>query len=313
MASLEEDDEEDYMSMAIPDSTTAPSQPETSVQRRARKQREAEGLARQPSKAELARQTAAKRDEALNTSLPKTSKGYQMMARLGFKAGSALGKEGNEHARTEPLGVVVKEGRAGVGMEGERKRKFKEVGEDMNGLEDEKKRETEGQFRERQGKKMEEKRAESMCWSAMQVLELFETKPGENQSQAESDGDRDRKTATEPTKQINVLWRGLVRDRQEKEQERRMRYDLHQSLSRNATYDDAEKDKQDHHVWGTEEEELEEEDQELDQFKALEPAERLGRMVIYLREQWRYCLWCKCQYPDGTMGGCPGLGEDEHG
>ncbi|KAL8972192.1 MAG: hypothetical protein Q9183_000675 [Haloplaca sp. 2 TL-2023] len=313
MASLAEDEEEDYMSMAIPDCTTAPSQPETSVQRRARKQREAEGRARQTSKAELARQTEAKRDEALNTSLPKTSKGYQMMARLGFKAGSALGKEGNEHARTEPLDVVVKEGRAGVGMEGERKRKFREMGDDVNGPENAKKRETESQFRDRQGKEREERRAESMCWSAMRVLESFETKPGENQSSAENDGDRGRRTATEPTKQINVLWRGLVRDRQEKEQERRMRYDLHQSLSRNATYDDAAEDKQDQRAWGTEEEELEEEDQELDQFKALEPAERLRRMVIYLREKWRYCLWCKCQYPDETMDGCPGLGEDEHG
>ncbi|KAL8737810.1 MAG: hypothetical protein Q9181_001344 [Wetmoreana brouardii] len=308
-----EDDEEDYMSMAIAEPNSILSKPESSVQRSARKKREAEARAHQPSKAELARQAELNRDEALNTSLPTTSKGFQMMAKLGFKAGSALGKEGNAHARTEPLGVVVKDGRAGVGMDAERKRKFREEAGEVNGVEGTKRRETEGEFRERQGKEREEKRAEGMCWGAMRVLEGFE---GGNDGRAE-DGDNGReevrKATTKPTKQVNVLWRGLVRDRQEKERDRRMRYDLHQSLSLNAAYDDPEEEKQDRQAWGDEEEEIAEEDSELDEFNALEPAERLRRMVEYLRGKWRYCFWCKFRYPDETMKGCPGLSEDEHG
>ncbi|KAL8970765.1 MAG: hypothetical protein Q9197_003638 [Variospora fuerteventurae] len=311
-----EDDEDDYMSMAITEPLSTLGRVETSIQRRARQKREAEVRAHQPSKAESARQTEIKRDEALNTSLPTTSKGYQMMARLGFKAGSALGREGNEHARTEPLGVVVKEGRAGVGLEGEKKRKFREeVGAQEGGDEGNKKRETEGEFRERQGREREEKRVESMCWGAMKVLEGFESAQdgGELNGHDDGEGEMGKKTTEKPTKQINVLWRGLVRDRQEKERERRMRYDLHQSLSRHAAYDDPDEDEQDKQAWGRQEEEVEDEDHELEEFNQLEPAERLGRMLEYLRNTWRYCFWCKYHYPDEEMEGCPGLTEDEHG
>ncbi len=308
------DDEDDYMSMVIPEPSSTFAQPETSVQRRARKTREAEARAHQPSKAELARQAEIARDEALHTSLPATSKGYQMMAKLGFKPGSALGKEGNQLARTEPLGVVVKEGRAGVGMDGEKKRKFREeVGEGEGGDEENKKRETEGEFRERQGRERGEKRIEGMCWGAMKVLEGLEGKDTLVHKGPSKDGDTVEKTTIKPTKRVNVLWRGLVRDRQMKETERRMRYDLHQSLSRNAAYDDPDEDKQDRQAWGDEEEEVEEEDPELEEFSALEPAERLRRITEYLREKWRYCFWCKFQYPDQEMDGCPGLTEDEHG
>lgn len=91
-----------------------------------------------------------------------------------------------------------------------------------------------------------------------------------------------------------------------------MRYDLHQSLSKLPTYDDPDEDEQYKHALGTEEEELEEEDPELDEFNALEPAIRLTKLVEYLREKHHYCFWCKHQYPDATMEGCPGLTEDDH-
>ncbi|KAL8781201.1 MAG: hypothetical protein Q9194_000517 [Teloschistes cf. exilis] len=308
-----EDGEDDYMSMAILEPTFSTAQIETSAQRRARKKREAEARAHQPSKAELARQAELSRDEALNTSLPMTSKGFQMMAKLGFKAGSALGKEGNEHARKEPLNVVVKEGRAGVGMEGEKKRKFREEAEDANGSEGAKRRETEGEFRERQGKEREEKRAEGLCWGAMRVLEGFEGDSSRDGSDQRNDEGEAVKVVEKPTKQIHVLWRGLIRDRLDKERERRMQYDLHQSLSRHAAYDDPEEEKQERQALGTWEEEIEEEDAELDAFNALDPSKRLGRMIEHLRERWRYCFWCKFQYPDERMEGCPGLFEDEHG
>lgn len=305
------------MSMAILESTSTIPPNETSAQRHARKKREAEIRAHQPSKAELARQAEFNRNEALNASLPVTSKGFQMMAKLGFKAGSALGKEGNEHARKEPLGVAVKEGRSGVGMDSEKKRKFREEAGEEGGDEGaNKKRETEGEFRERQGKEREEKRLEGLCWGAMKVLEGFEGDDGKSgqvqdkESGAVAVAERQKSI---PTKQINVLWRGLVRDRQERERERRMRYDLHQSLSRNAAYDDPDEDKQDRQAWGDEEEEVEEEDPELEAFNEEEPAERLRKMVEYLREKWRYCFWCKFQYPDEVLEGCPGLTEDEHG
>ncbi|KAL8666646.1 MAG: hypothetical protein Q9202_001184 [Teloschistes flavicans] len=313
VTSTTEDGEDDYMSMAILEPTFSAAQMETSAQRRARKKREAEARAHQPSKAELTRQAELNREEALSTSLPTTSKGFQMMAKLGFKAGSALGKEGNEHAMKEPLNVVIKEGRAGVGMEGEQKRKFREEAGDTNGRDGPKRRETEGEFRERQGKEREEKRAEGLCWGAMRVLEEFEGDSSHDGSSQRNNESEAVKVSKKPTNQIDVLWRGLIRDRLDKEREKRMRYDLHQSLSRHAAYDDLEEEKQERQAWGTWEEEVEEEDAELSAFNGLNPSERLRRMVEHLRRQWRYCFWCKFQYPDNSMEGCPGLIEDEHG
>jgi hypothetical protein len=97
-----------------------------------------------------------------------------------------------------------------------------------------------------------------------------------------------------------------------------MRYDLHQSLSRLPTYEDTEEDKDDRKALGKDVsrhalvEDLEEEDPELEEFSALEPAERLEKLVLYLRQEFNYCFWCKYTYPDKEMEGCPGVTEEEH-
>ena len=320
-AAAPDDDVDDYMSMAIIE-PPAPLEKETYTQRRNRKAREAEIRGRPKSKAELAADAAAARDAALSTSLPADSKGFKMMAKLGFKPGTALGKSDNKGARTEPLGVVVKEGRAGLGMEEERKRKIRE---ELGGEEGTKRvKVDEGEYRERVGREREEKRLESLVFGAMKVAEGLDGKAeegaeggvnghaagrkGEDVDEAVSVG----RISKPPTRQINVLWRGLVRQREEKERERRVRYDLHQSLSRSAAYEDPEEDKQDRQALGNEEEELEEEDLELDDFNALEPKERLSRLVEFLRARYHYCFWCKYRYPDDEMEGCPGSTEEVH-
>ena len=91
-----------------------------------------------------------------------------------------------------------------------------------------------------------------------------------------------------------------------------MRYDLQQSLTRNTNYDDPEQDAHDRQAFGTEELELDEEDQELDDFISLPVAERLDRVVDYLRTEYNYCFWCKFRYPDKEMDGCPGRTEEDH-
>lgn len=228
------------------------------------------------------------------------------MAKLGFKPGNALGAPSNKNALIEPLGVAVKEDRGGVGMENERKRKFREEVETVEKVQ---KVEEEG-YRERVGREREERRVEGLVQAAMRVAEGLE---GEGVEGCADEGDVEGRGSRKiPLKQVNVLWRGLVWQREEKERERRMRYDLHQSLSKNATYDDPEEDKQDRQAWGNEEEEVEEEDPELDEFNALEVTERLSRLVGYLREKHRYCFWCKFRYPNEEMEGCPGLEEDDH-
>ncbi|KAI9877998.1 MAG: hypothetical protein M1830_002195 [Pleopsidium flavum] len=301
------DEEDDYMSMTITE-PSAPKEKETYTQRRIRKQRESEAKSRpQPT-------TTA---SLASSALPPSNKGFQMLAKLGFTPGSTLGAPSNPNARAEPLGVVVKEDRGGVGLDSERKRK---VREEMEG-EAKRVRAEEGEYRERVGREREERRVAGLVLGAMRVVERFDC-AAEEEEEGEVGGGgiggeggkgfEERRRVGKPTQRVNVLWRGLVRQREEKERERRMRYDLQQSFSRVATYDDPNEDQEDRQALGVEEEEIEEEDPELDEFNALEPAEQLRRLVDYLRETYRYCFWCKYQYPDASMDGCPGLTEEDH-
>ncbi|KAI9813071.1 MAG: hypothetical protein M1827_004291 [Pycnora praestabilis] len=322
----DEEEEDDYMSMAIAEPPKPKHEKETYTQRRIRKEREGERKGRTKSRAELEADATAARDAALSTSLDPSNKGFKMMARLGFKAGSALGKQENTEARTEPLSVVLKDDRGGIGLDSEKKRKFREEVE----REGKRVKAEEGDYRERVRAEREEKRMEGMCMGAMKVAERLDTaeegrEEGEGDvfatpTSAEADNHEEKhhptqvplKKQSKSTAQINVLWRGLVRHREDKERERRMRYDLHQSLSRLPTYDDPDEDEDDKQAFGKEEEEVAEEDEELEEFNALEPAERLRRLVEYLRTRYKYCFWCKFQYPDDSMDGCPGFTEEDH-
>lgn len=320
-----EDDEDDYMNMIIAE-PILPKTAETYTQKRLRLEREAETRGRTRSKAELADEAAAAREIALSTSLlepgeggaPK-SKGLAMMAKMGFKAGSALGSKGNTDARMEPVRAEMKGDRGGLGLDSEKKRKFREEVE----REGKRVKAEEGEYRERVRREREEGRLEGMVGAAMRTAERMDEERAEQERELAGESEvsassKKRKISTKPLKQINVLWRGLIRKREEKERDRRMRYDLQQSLSRLPAYDDEDEDKDDRRALGKESiqhtlvEDLEEEDPELDAFNELDPAERLEKLIVHLRENYKYCFWCKFSYPDKEMEGCPGLTEEDH-
>ncbi|KAM3157043.1 hypothetical protein ABEW05_002375 [Botrytis cinerea] len=324
----EEDEEDDYMNMIIPE-PVKPREKETYTQRRQRIQRESEARSRTKSKAEIAAEEHAAREDALSKSILEApenanSKGLKMMAKMGFKPGVALGAKDNVGARLEPVGVTIKEGKGGIGLDEEKKRKFREEVE----REGKRVKAEEGEYRERVRKEREDARLEGMVGAAMRVAERMHGEREEEEVEnaidnvSEESGDTKdelkRKISTTPLKQINILWRGLVRKREEKERDRRMRYDLQQSLSRLPTYDDADEDKDDKRALGKDRiqhtlvEDLEEEDPELDAFNLLEPAERLQKIVEHMRSQYNYCFFCKYTYPDDSMDGCPGLTEEDH-
>ncbi len=316
------DDEDDYMNMVIAESNV-PKEKETYTQRRLRKQREAEARGRVKSKAEKAAEEAAARDAALSTSLlsnpsaTSSNKGLAMMAKMGFRPGAALGR-GNPDARIEPISISMKDDRGGIGMDSEKKRKFREEYE----KEGKRVKAEEGEYRDRVRREREDVRLEAIVANAMRIAERMAADKEEEALRKSEIDDKvngvERKISARPLKQINVLWRGLVRRREEKERDRRMRYDLQQSLSRLPTYDDDDEDKEDKRAMGKNAvqhnlvEDLEEEDQELDDFNALEPAKRLQKLVIHLRSEYNYCFWCKFTYHDKEMEGCPGLTEEDH-
>jgi hypothetical protein len=321
-----EDEEEDYMNMIIAE-PDKPKEKETYTQRRLRKERESEARGRVKSKAEREADEAAARELALSASLftdpeyAAKNKGLAMMARMGFKPGAALGSKDNVSARTEPIGISMKEDRGGIGLDTERKRKFREEVE----KEGKRVKAEEGDYRERVRREREEVRLEGMVGAAMRVAERMDaereeqrTLDAEEDVNESADGPKKPKISSKPLKSINLLWRGLVRRREEQERDRRMRYDLQQSLSRLPTYDDADEDADDKRALGKEPtryrlvEDLEEEDPELDEFNALDPAERLQKLVEHLRQEHNYCFWCKFTYADKSMDGCPGVTEEDH-
>ncbi|PLN80284.1 hypothetical protein BDW42DRAFT_114691 [Aspergillus taichungensis] len=361
------EEEEDYMSMIIEE----PQEKETFSQKKRRQQREAEARARVPSKAERAAEEAARRDAALATStLDPSNKGFKMMAKLGFKPGQALGKQpaaqpatGEDGAKKEggereaqrlavPLDLMVKEDRGGIGLDSEKKRKFREEAAEVA----KKVKQEEGDYRDRVRLERETRRAEAQFHAAQKVAERLDgeaeaeregpapasespddgTRSGQ---QEDGEGEKDDisqdetaakfkpKANVKPTAQINVLYRGLVREREERERAAQARHILQTSLpssffpsSRLPGYDDPTLEPDDHEALGSTkpdlsrilEEETEEEDPELDEFNALEPSEKLARVVQYLREKHRYCFWCKYRYETDEMEGCPGLTEEDH-
>ncbi|CAG8982663.1 hypothetical protein HYALB_00006061 [Hymenoscyphus albidus] len=312
----EEEEEEDYMSMIIPEQTL-PKRKETYTQRLLRQQREREASQPKP-KAERLLHEAAQRDTALSTSLlsspnAQKNKGLAMMAKMGFKPGVALGSKDNPHARLEPVGISIKEDRGGIGLDAEKKRKFNDEVE----REGKRVRAEEGDYRERVRREREVVRLEGQIGAAMRVAESMAGEKEEVEMGVVEVGKK-RTISTKPLKSVNILWRGLIRQREEKERDRRMRYDLQQSLSRHVNYDNDDEDAEDKRALGrdvvqhTLVEDLEEEDPELDAFSELDPAERLEKLVVHLRQEHNYCFWCKFTYPNKEFEGCPGLTEEEH-
>lgn len=311
------DEEDDYLTMTFeePDKT---GKKETLTQKKLRLAREAEERSRPKSKAQLAEEERAKREAALNNAdVDKSSRGFKMMAALGYKPGSALGKDisSNGHAGPdtrlrEPIGLEMKEDRGGIGADSERKRKFREEVERKT--ESEKRQKVDAdEFRIRQQQDREEKRREGQFYGAMKVAERLE--------EEELTGvDGTKSASSKPLSSYNVLWRGLVKQRLLNEREKRMRYDMEQSLSRLPTYDDPDEEKVDRIAFSRKAQveevnfELDQEDKELENLEALEPQEKLDKIVHFLRDHWHYCFWCKFRYPDAALEGCPGTTEGDH-
>jgi hypothetical protein len=308
MGSHSEDEEDDYLNMTFEEPATK--KKETSLQKTARLKKEAAERGRIPSKAEKEAAAAAAREKALATELDSSNKGAKMMAKMGFKAGGGLGAAGNE-GRTRPIELGMKDDKGGIGADSEKKRKIREAAEAAESGAKKVKLTVED-FRERNVREREEKRLEGMWYGAMKILEMFEEDGDKKDDEAKKSHEAGKDDFTRrPLKSMNVLYRPLVRDRLAKERERRARYDLTQSLSRNEEY--TEEDADDKLALSSEVQDLDEEDAELEEYEGLLIAERLDKTIKYLREKYWYCFWCKYRYEDEGMEDCPGLTEDEHG
>jgi hypothetical protein len=297
------DDEDDYMKMVFEE----PKQQkyETSLQRAARRRREAEERSRQKTKSEREAEEREAREAALETALPTSSKGFKMMAKFGFKQGDSLGK--SENARKVPIAVELKEDRSGIGMDSEKKRKFRERMEEV-GRQAKRSKEEDLDYREFQRQQIKQKKLEKDLNSAQRAAERLHDEANDSKG-----------TENVPLKNINVIWRRLARDRLEKLHKKQEEQNLKNSLlARMPSFADDDEDEDDRTALGSETkalyiaDDLEEEDPELDEFESLPIEERLDKVVSYLRENYHYCYWCGHRYSDASMEGCPGATEEEH-
>ena len=244
------------------------------------------------------------------------------MAKLGYKPGSTIGKKAD--ARTEPIRIAMKDDKSGIGVENEKKRKFREAMEaraKRTKVEETHKLD----YREQMRLEREESKAEGQLKNAQKAIEHLEnrasndpqTEGDETETRRDKSIDRSSAIDTLPLKSINVVWRGLIRRRRQEEAER-SRHRLFKGHLQEASDGSDEEgllsDSRPGHGKGRVfvEEDLDEEDEELEEFNALQAQERLSRAVEYLRQRYHYCFWCMYEYPDEKMEGCPGPAEDDH-
>jgi hypothetical protein len=248
----------------------------------------------------------------LSTALPETNKGFKMMAKFGFKQGDTLGK--SEDARKEPIRVDIKGDKSGIGLESEKKRKFREQWEEA-AREAKRSKEEEGDYIEIRRQEAKEKKAERDLNSAQRTAERLTEKEAEDEGTP--------LPVEMPVQDVNLLWRIRARQRAVKMHEKQQRRELNNSIaSRLPTLAPEEDDEEDDAkvaqgqdlkpFYTSLEDELEDEDPELAEFEALPVAERLQKLLEFLRDKFHYCLYCGYQYPDVEMEGCPGVTEEDH-
>ncbi|TDG42779.1 hypothetical protein AWZ03_010791 [Drosophila navojoa] len=77
--------------------------------------KQAENSKRQREAANASTVNNALLQESLNKPIAADNKGFQLLAKMGYKAGSGLGKQAD--ARIEPIGISIKNDRGGLGRE----------------------------------------------------------------------------------------------------------------------------------------------------------------------------------------------------
>lgn len=90
------------------------------------------------------------REKGLGTALTSENKGFQMLAKMGFKAGSSLGKQAD--GLKEPININVKTNTAGVGLE----KRSKEIKDTNQQLKEKKLKDIEQKYQEARHEKLQQ-------------------------------------------------------------------------------------------------------------------------------------------------------------
>lgn len=175
--------------------------------------------------------------------IPESNIGFKLLKQMGYRPGSALGKEGS--GKAEPVGLEIRRSRAGIGREDPHKEKIKQ--EEIRSVKKIRKEESlMEEFGSRQKSQWRSRRIVVNFHKAKAALDQLENKefPEPKKNEDEEEGEQD-----------------------EEEEE---------------------------------EEEITEED--------------LLVVLMKLRDEYNYCLFCGCRYgsKEELLSSCPGTEEDDH-
>src|SRR5579871_4362106 len=174
------------------------------------------------TKQELEAEAVAKRDAALAAPIDASNKGFRMLAKLGYKPETTLGK--SQDAIKEPVKIEMKTNKGGIGFVSETQKRqreaidreaeqFKRAKLDLDG------------YREQMSKQREEERARHQVFRAQKVAEHLESGEGPNDGEEDKDQNDyvEQQTSSEVDKRclksIDVVWRGLIRRQREKDRD----------------------------------------------------------------------------------------------
>ncbi|KAL6742003.1 hypothetical protein Aduo_015203 [Ancylostoma duodenale] len=228
------------------------------------------------------------REEALSKPVPETSKGFALMAKMGFKPGMSLGKKKDESdlgtGIKEPIALDVKSTRTGLGHDSER---------------------------ENQAKQRLMRNMEMMKRRAEQAVELIDDYRKRKRGMSNTkDLIRDiltsRKICVELDTRINIelpeqswFWKSYKQVTNIEDDSGR--------LDQNDVGDD---DLRYCYANGKEAPQ----EVRFDELPDEELCERLKQITGYLRSTHFYCIWCGCQFEhqEELEGYCPGLDRQAH-
>lgn len=216
-----------------------------------------------------------KREEGLQAAIKSDNKGFALLAKMGYKPGMGIGKQGE--GRKEPVGINVKTGRGGLGAEADRKRR-KEQWTTMRASRLIKRQKMESNlkrdFQQRMSSKFTDGKAERDVIKSQKVCEQLDSEMG----------------TTIPDEWY--FWPKSMLPKKKKKNE------TETGLS----------------VEVVEEEEDDDEDEEEEEEDFLTNQEKLEALTAYLRTIHLYCIWCgtKFEDEDDLSTNCPGDTADAH-
>ncbi|KAI8911297.1 hypothetical protein DFJ77DRAFT_512305 [Powellomyces hirtus] len=279
---VNEDDEDDYMSesllLGIADK---PKEPVTYLEKRQQALRQQAIRGHAKSLKEKEKET---REKGLATSIGGDNKGFQMLAKMGYKQGMGIGKpENGDDRRQDPIEIVMREGKKGLGISAPVvKIKPSSAGPDID--EDVDTAISQMDYRALHNQRFRDRRVRSDLKRARKVCEAMDTAKGierhafwypdhRRKKHADDEGDPDEDAGRE------TMLATLVR------------------------------------VENAKEEALEDVPEEaVDEFGELEPAMQLTAVNIYLRDLHNYCVWCGDAFASAEemRDLCPGDTAEDH-